>query len=591
MSRRSQQNSIREVADPVSTWRALIAALAVVTMLTGLPGTTAPAVAGSVSVIGLTIKQFPGKEQVAISATGPLTYTIATRRNPLRVELRLEGAALAAPLDAAGVDVIKSARAEARGGAVEVTILLRRDTPYDVTYALGRAVLVVGFATGAVAGTTQRFTLEFRNADIADVFRTLSELANVNIVVGTDVQGRVTMRLVDVTFEEALRLILEANRLGALRIGRSVVVMPLDRLPAPDAVAKTYRLQHANATDVAAMINTLQQQVTSGRPGLATGQRGLAVADPDTNSVFVVAPPEDHAIIEQLIAAVDLPVPLRVVKLNYLEAKPAADLLREMLVKEGAIVIKEDPRANALVLAGPDNLLRRAQALLAELDIELPQVMIEARVVELSKGASRDLGLTSLVQATPPAIVIPPVGQILFEIASGTLEAFLRRLQVLINENKGRILAAPRIATLDGHEAVITVGKTISVPVVGPQGTVGVQEINAGITLAITPRVNTGGLITARINPQVRSISEIRAEGFVISERSADTTLTVRDGTSIVLGGLITTEELETMTRIPLLSDIPILGELFKFRRREVRESEVIVIITPRLLTRLSPQP
>lgn len=565
--------------------------VSVVALTAGLVSVAGPALAAPATVTALTVKQFPGKEQLAVSATGPLTYTIATRRSPLRVELRLEGAMLAAPLDAAGVDVIKSVRAESRGSAVEVTILLRRETPYDVTYALGRNVLVVGFATGATAGANQRFTLEFRNADIADVFRTLSELANVNIVVGTDVQGKVTMRLVDVTFEEALRLILEANRLGALRIGRSVVVMPLDRVPAPDAVPKTYRLQHANATDVAAMINTLQQQVGGGRAGQAAGQRGLAVADPDTNSVFVVAPPEDHAIIEQLIAAVDLPVPLRVVKLNYLEAKPAADLLREMLAKEGAIIIKEDPRVNALVLAGPESILRRAAALLADLDIELPQIMIEARVVELSKGASRELGLTSLVQATPPAIVIPPVGQILFEIAAGTLEAFLRRLQLLINENKGRVLAAPRIATLDGHEAVITVGKTISVPVVGPQGTVGVQEINAGITLAITPRVNKDGMITARVNPQVRSISEIRAEGFVISERSADTTLTVRDGTSIVLGGLITTDELETMTRIPLLSDIPILGELFKFRRREIRESEVIVIITPRILTRLAPAP
>ncbi|HEY3247964.1 MAG TPA: secretin N-terminal domain-containing protein [bacterium] len=571
--------------------RALVGLLATVVMLASLLAPATPIRAASVTITAITVKQFPGKEQVAVIATGPLTYTLANRRNPLRVELHLDGATLAAPLGAGGVDVIKSARAEARNDAVDVTILLRRDAAYDVTYANGRSVLILGFATGAVAGVTQRFTLEFRNADIADVFRTLSELANVNIVVGSDVQGRVTMRLVDVTFEEALRLILEANRLGALRIGRSVVVMPLERLPAPDAVAKTYRLQHANAADVAAMINTLQQQAVGGRPGQAAGQRGLAVADPDSNSVFVVAPPEDQVIIEQLIASVDLPVPLRVVKLNFLDAKPAADLLRDMLAKEGAIVIKEDPRANALVLAGPENMLRRALGLLAQLDVALPQIMIEARVVELNKGASQDLGLSSLVQAAPPAIVIPPVGQILFEIATGTLEVFLRRLQLLIEENKGRVLAAPRIATLDGHEAVITVGKTISVPVVGPQGTVGVQEINAGITLAITPRVNTDGLITARINPQVRSISEIRAEGFVISERSADTTLTVRDGTSIVLGGLITTEELETMTRIPLLSDIPILGELFKFRHREVRESEVIVIITPRILTRLAPSP
>ncbi|HEV8354590.1 MAG TPA: secretin N-terminal domain-containing protein [bacterium] len=571
--------------------RAASVFLSIVVAATALLAPSLPAHAATVSVTALTVKQFPGKEQLAVAATGPLTYTLANRRNPLRVELRLEGATLAAPVETAGIDVIKSARAEPRNGAVEVTILLRREAPYDVTYAGNRSVLVLGFATGAVAGATQRFTLEFRNAEIVDVFRTLSELANVNIVVGADVQGRVTMRLVDVTFEEALRLILEANRLGALRIGRSVVVMPLERLPAPDAVGKTYRLQHANATDVATMINTLQQQAVGGRPGQAAGQRGLAVADPDTNSVFVVAPPEDQVIIEQLIASVDLPVPLRVVKLNFLDAKPTADLLREMLAKEGAIVIKEDIRANALVLAGPESLLRRAQGLLAELDVALPQVMIEARVVELNKGASRELGLTSLVQVRPPAIIIPPVGDILFEIAAGTLEAFLRRLQLLINENKGRVLAAPRIATLDGHEAVITVGKTISVPVVGPQGTVGVQEINAGITLAITPRVNTDGLITARINPQVRSISEIRAEGFVIAERSADTTLTVRDGTSIVIGGLITTEELETMTRIPLLSDIPILGELFKFRRREVRESEVIIIITPRILTRMAPAP
>lgn len=571
--------------------RSALSSLAVAVMLSSMLAQSSTATAmPPPSVTSISVKTFPGKEQVAIQGSGALTYTLANRAQPPGLMLRLAGATLDTPREILGRDVVRAVRAVMRNGQVEIDISLRRTAPYNVTYASGRTVLIVSFSAESQAGEAARFTLNFRSADIADVFRTLSDLANVNIVVGTDVQGRVTVRMVDVTFEEALQLILEANRLGALRIGRSVVVMPLDRLPPPSAVARTYRLQHASATDVATLINTLQQQAVPAR-GTQPGSRGIAIADSATNSVFVVAPLEDHAVIEMLLAGIDLPVPQRVVRLNFLDAKPTAELLKELLGKEGIVFVKEDARSNSLVLAGSDAALARAQSLLKELDIPLPQVMIEARVVELNKGASRELGLSSLVQPTPPATTVPPVGQIIFEIATQNLEAFLRRLQALINEDRGRILASPRIATLDGQQAVITVGSTISVPVVGPQGTVGVQEINAGITLAITPRVNTDGMITARLNPQVRSLSSSTAQGFIITERSAETTLTIRDGMSIVIGGLITIEEIEFMSRIPLLSDIPILGELFKFRRTQQRESEIIIIITPRILTLQAPAP
>ncbi len=182
------------------------------------------------------------------------------------------------------------------------------------------------------------------------------------------------------------------------------------------------------------------------------------------------------------------------------------------------------------------------------------------------------------------------LGNVLFKIADGALILF--QLRAMIDQRNGRVLAAPRVATLDGNAAVILLGDQF--PVVSststPTGIVQtVSFVDTGVKLEVTPRINGDGLMTIRLKPSVSSVVEIitttaGTRAPRLATRSVDTTLTLQDGQTIVIGGLISQEERKQTIKVPLLGDIPILGELFRFTSTDVRNTELVFLITPTIL-------
>ena len=528
--------------------------LALATVISMWPAAAVATPAARVTSIG--VKTYPGVVQVAIGGSGPLRFRATTMSNPFRVIIDVPGALLAgtvpAVLNVAQPPVLRVRAGQFQQSTVRVVIDLSAPTAYQVSAvtpsvltarltvpqtaakvtkpavavaaarppaapAVARAGTPVAQAPPAPA-TTGRITIDLRNAELSDVLSALAKLCGFNIVTDSSVKGQITVRLADVTCEEALRFILDANNLGFRRIGNNLIVMAADKLAPPPEVPEPVIYP-------------------------------LGYADPD-----------------KARAAIAASVP--------------------------GVRVAIDQRTNMLIVFGTAAQHEQVQKILAALDIQIPQIMIETRVVDINTEVLKDLGLTwgsttGLVgfPITVTSITAPgPIPATLTVMTSSA--AFQFFLTALVQNDKARVLSAPRVAVIDGNKATINLGQEVPIPQRDANGNVTFTFKPVGVILEITPRLNRDGNITTQINSEVSSI-----RGFTTTEvpflntRKASTTVTVKNGESIIIGGMISAEERETTIKVPLLGDIPIIGVLFRKTRTDRTEAEVIFVVTPTLLS------
>lgn len=260
--------------------------------------------------------------------------------------------------------------------------------------------------------------------------------------------------------------------------------------------------------------------------------------------------------------------------------------------------------AKMLVLSGVPEDLDQAFKMLGQVDIAPLQVEVEVKVVDTSPEHAEQIGLQynfsrfDLFQQPTGSTVTPPSGN---GFALGTVTqalgghgpsmlplGFNATLSAMVTNKEAKILAKPHVSVKDNDNASIFIGDTYRVQLSNSGITgnlVTVQEFPVGILLLVRPRVNADGRITMRVHPQVSTITAIGAGGFPqTSQREADTTLVVRDGETIMLGGLIRDEFTKTEQSVPFLSKLPLIGELFKYRNKTHRESEIMVFITTKII-------
>ena len=271
-----------------------------------------------------------------------------------------------------------------------------------------------------------------------------------------------------------------------------------------------------------------------------------------------------------------------------------------------------NPDVNALILYGTAAEYERAKSLLEVLDVELKQVSLEAKILAIDKNASKSLGIDWFWSAFPQ---YPDREVDYYQSSNGAYRervtyernyndntgyGILRfgrgpegypfewyygaRINALVTDGKAKILSRPNVTTIQGHEAVINVGSSVPVPKVSSTNTSTTTEIeyrDAGIILKYTPRINSDGTITATIHTEVSTpqyVGDLRAYRF--NTRSADTVVTVKDGEPMIIGGLIGSEEEKSISKIPFLGDLPILGALFRTHRNSKSESELMIFLT-----------
>ncbi|HVH31912.1 MAG TPA: secretin N-terminal domain-containing protein, partial [bacterium] len=379
---------------------------------------------------------------------------------------------------------------------------------------------------GTASGPGVLRLVEFRGVALADVLTAFAKLCGFNLVTDGTVAGTITLRLIDVTCEEALRFVLETNNLGYRRLGKNLIVGSAEKLAPPPEIPETiaYRLSYG---------------------------------DPN-----------------QIRAAVAAAVP--------------------------GVRVAIDARTNALLITGTSAQHEEVVKVLGTLDVKIPQVVIQVHVVEIGTTYVKTLGLFGGQGSGLPGAVPGPqqFGATVLDSANNRLSftlqsasLFFFQLQALVNKGKARVVTAPRVATLDGNKATIVLGQQVPIftsTTVGGQLQTTVTYQAVGVQLETTPRVNSDNMITLALKPSVSSLGAPQSSGgqtaFIINTRTADTQLAVPDGKTIVLGGLISRDERLTTIKVPVLGDIPILGEMFRNTNTTINESELIFLITPQIV-------
>ena len=384
---------------------------------------------------------------------------------------------------------------------------------------------------------TELITLDYKDAELSSVLRSLSYSYGLNLVATKDIKGKVTVSLRGVTIDEALDAVLSVNGYAFTRKGNLIYVTPGPGLEGIDVVTVT-------------------------------------------------------------------------IPLNYLTASEASELLQKVISSKGDIRVNE--ATNSLVITDFPSSIDKIKQVLKDIDIAPIQVLIEAKLVDITEKDYQNFGVTYTLDYKPAGDIKGLFGRstryqeelagsqsmagpsatlsggqlkittLTFKGLSGTVT-----IDALIQDNKAHLLASPSIATLSGKEARIIIGERYPYKE-KTQTTTGTTEttkfVDIGTTLRVTPQVSPDGWITMNVHPEVSSLTSSLDAGPRIATREADATIRVKDGETIIIGGLIKRQDDKTKGRIPILGHIPILGWLFTKASSDITSTELVVFITPHII-------
>jgi len=257
------------------------------------------------------------------------------------------------------------------------------------------------------------------------------------------------------------------------------------------------------------------------------------------------------------------------------------------------LVVVGDEESHRLTLVGPKSLVDRAMAMLEELDVPQHQVTLHALIVDVSQDLSKNVGTTwqfGNMRLNEREIAVSDQGfnnGISFGQLDRSLLGFEAALNFVQSDADAKLLARPNVKALDGKEAEIRVGQELrfqTVQIVSGTAITDIEEVDVGILLKFKPRIANDGTITAELEAEASSISGFSAEGIPQkSLRNAKTTVRIHNGQTMVIGGLISEEEIERITKVPILGDIPFFGRLFRNRQVSRRPQELLVFLTPEI--------
>lgn len=369
-------------------------------------------------------------------------------------------------------------------------------------------------------------TLDFTDADIKDVLQILAVKTGMNIIYGDDVEGKISLHLENVPFDEAMNLILQMQGLVLQRVASNVL-----RVMTPDVLKK---------------------------------ERADAV---QSTQIF---------------------------PLSYARADELGGKIMSVMTSEGQkVAFQSDARTNSIIATTTPEGLLRVATLIKQLDTKPEQVLIEAKIVEILITDSDDIGIdwsltrTAMGQSDSRITETAQSGTASQSMTGSFQFGYLRsdvmltaRLAAAQAKGNASILSQPRIATLNNQVASIMVGDQIPYKQTTVSDGIATETIlfrSVGIQLTVTPTINADGRITMTVRPEV----SYPALGGAISTRNAQTTVIVKNGETIVIGGLIRENESKDLSQIPLLGDLPVLGHFFKSQHSEQTKTELLVFVTP----------
>jgi type IV pilus secretin PilQ/predicted competence protein len=386
-------------------------------------------------------------------------------------------------------------------------------------------------------------------AELRSVMRQLSAFSGIDIIVSDQARATVSLSVTNKTWREILAIVCMVHDLAYTAEASFVYVMPR-----AEAIARG--IGQEAAAGVAA--------------GVAPGMLMPATR-------------------EEVLA----PLVREVIPLRYTTTTEITPAITPFLSARGKLTSVQ--HTNSIILVDTDENMRQLRHLLSQIDIQTAQISISCKIIEVSSEVMQEMGINwgfideaSNVTASQ---FRGPEGPVVFDqlrhsVTYGVLtpERFGIALSYLLEDNKAEIIAQPQITTLNNQEASIFMGQQIPINTRDEAGNTVTQMVNAGTRLTVTPYVSGDGKIRLSLNPS-KETATFTADGTpLIREQSANTNVLVRNGETVVIAGLTSNEKIESEAGIPILKNIPILGNLFKRSKKTANKMDLVIFVTPHII-------
>ena len=437
----------------------------------------------------------------------------------------------------------------------------------------------------------EKLSLNFQNIEVRALLQVIADFTNFNVVTSDTVTGNVTLRLKDVPWDQALDIILQAKGLGLRKSGNVILIAPKDELAAKEKADLESKLQIAALEPVrtqAFQLNyTKAEEISRGLTGQNSGQGGGGGGSGSTTT--------------------------------------------RILSPRGSVLY--ETRTNQLFVSDTPSKLQEIQELIAKIDIPVRQVLIEARIVEADDSFGRSLGVrlgvndartgnnagfgvggsqrvaiggnlnvvgnrTGQTTAVPLLndtnfLNLPASAQGGFLPATFALSLFGSGLNRFLNlelsaleaDGRGKVVSSPRIVTADQIKAVIQQGTKIPYQRSTSSGATAIEFVNATLKLDVTPQITPEGNVILDVNVNKDSVGAVTNNVPSIDTKSIQTQVLVENGGTVVIGGIFEQTDRSDVAQVPLLGDIPVVGNLFKTRTNSSRKTELLIFLTPKVVS------
>ncbi len=432
----------------------------------------------------------------------------------------------------------------------------------------------------------ERLSLDFQNIEVRPLLQVIADFSNFNVITSDTVTGALTLRLKDVPWDQALDIILQTKNLGMRKSGNVLWIAPAAELAAKEKAeleskaalqaleplrSQAFQLNYTKAAEVAGQLGSGGGGDSRGG-GRLLSSRGSVIAEPRTNQLFVTDVSSRIEAIQEMIRRLDIPVRQVVIEARIVEADDKFG--KSIGVRLGGSDLRGVRGGDAGYSLGGTNRVAFGGSYAA----------LDGTTRAGSSGL--DAGNTSFFS-------LPAVGQGGYAAAtfaaslfSAGANRFLNlELSALEADGRGKIVSNPRVVTADQVKALIEQGTELPYQQATSSGATSIAFRKANLKLEVTPQITPEGNIILEVDVNKDSVGRATAGGFAIDTKHVKTSVLVENGGTVVIGGIFELFEREEETKVPLMGDLPVVGNLFKARQKTLSKSEMLIFITPKVLS------
>lgn len=436
----------------------------------------------------------------------------------------------------------------------------------------------------------EKLSLNFQNIEVRSLLQVIADFTNFNIVTSDTVTGALTLRLKDVPWDQALQIIMDAKGLGMRKTGTVLWIAPKDEIDArtkKDYEAaldiqkleplrtQAFQLNYAKATAMVDQLTTTSSGSTGGgNAARFLSERGSAIAEPRTNQLFVTDTAAKIEEVRKLLLSLDVAVRQVLIEARIVEARDSFG--RSLGVRLGGTDLRANRGGDGGYALGRNNRVAFGSS-------------YSNSVSSSGAGGTTD-SLGNFVNLPAQLSSGTDVGTFALSIFNSAANRFLTlELSALEADGKGKVVSSPRVITADQTKALIEQGTEYPYSVTAPNGATTIAFKKAVLKLEVTPQITPEGDIILDLDINKDSRGETTLQGVAIDTKHIVTQILVENGGTVVIGGIFEIEETNLENKVPFLGDVPVVGNLFKNRTKESTKREMLVFITPKVISDRGP--